>query len=100
MLLSSLITRTFGVKASADEHDALNGLSRREFFKKYPKLQQFLLQKLETGRSASDDQRVNDDSLMITWTKLTIADTLDARDLSIPIARHPLQITSLTCRHE
>ncbi|RKP05712.1 putative death-receptor fusion protein-domain-containing protein [Thamnocephalis sphaerospora] len=58
MLLSSLITRTFGVKSAADERDALNGLSGREFFKKYPKLRPFLLEKLEAGQRAGDDQQM------------------------------------------
>jgi hypothetical protein len=47
MMLSSLVTRVFGVKSLiSDEKDTFNGLAVREFFKKYPQLEPFLLSRL------------------------------------------------------
>ncbi|KAI9598591.1 putative death-receptor fusion protein-domain-containing protein [Syncephalis fuscata] len=47
MMLSALVTRIFGIKSStANERDVFNGPSVREFFKKYPELEPFLLSKL------------------------------------------------------
>ncbi|RKP23229.1 putative death-receptor fusion protein-domain-containing protein [Syncephalis pseudoplumigaleata] len=47
MMLSPLVTRVFGAKSLAsDAKDTLSGVSVREFFKKYPQLEPFLLARL------------------------------------------------------
>ncbi|XP_077992150.1 tRNA (32-2'-O)-methyltransferase regulator THADA-like [Glandiceps talaboti] len=47
MLLNALVTRTFGVKRSKDEHSKKNQMSGREFFSRFPTLYGFLLEQIK-----------------------------------------------------
>ncbi|KAI9479552.1 putative death-receptor fusion protein-domain-containing protein [Zychaea mexicana] len=47
MLFSTLLQRTFGTKKTRDEHSAVNKLTGREFFTRYPQLHPYLLEQLE-----------------------------------------------------
>ncbi|KAI8146003.1 putative death-receptor fusion protein-domain-containing protein [Fennellomyces sp. T-0311] len=46
MLFSTLLQRTFGTKKTKDEHSAVNKLTGREFFTRYPQLHPYLLEQL------------------------------------------------------
>ncbi|KAI7853486.1 putative death-receptor fusion protein-domain-containing protein [Circinella umbellata] len=47
MLFSTLLQRTFGTKKTKDEHSAVNKLTGREFFTRYPQLHPYLLEQLK-----------------------------------------------------
>ncbi|KXN66154.1 hypothetical protein CONCODRAFT_87570 [Conidiobolus coronatus NRRL 28638] len=47
MLFTALLNRTFGSKRTRDEHDAVNRLTGREFFGRYPYLLPYLINALE-----------------------------------------------------
>ncbi|KAI9264395.1 putative death-receptor fusion protein-domain-containing protein [Phascolomyces articulosus] len=47
MLFSTLLQRTFGAKKTKDEHSAVNKLTGREFFTRYPQLHPYLLEQLK-----------------------------------------------------
>ncbi|KAI9324872.1 putative death-receptor fusion protein-domain-containing protein [Zopfochytrium polystomum] len=47
MLFAALTSRSLGVKKSRDEHDAVNSVTGREFFARYPELYHFLVQELD-----------------------------------------------------
>ncbi|KAJ3070496.1 hypothetical protein HDU98_006506 [Podochytrium sp. JEL0797] len=49
MLFSSLVTKVIGVKKSKDQDHAINTVSGREFFARFPRLHSFMMEKLQSA---------------------------------------------------
>ncbi|RDD43254.1 Thyroid adenoma-associated protein-like protein [Trichoplax sp. H2] len=106
LLFSALMNRIFGVKKDRDEQSKKNCMTGREFFSRYPKLYQLLLEHIQDATDKIDELPVHNPTLfpiLLLLSKLypsTMDGTANVMNLSkfLPFIKKCAHSVILRCR--